>query len=890
MEPYFEKLGYRPVFCAPGRHVTWIETDIGTLKRCAQAQILGLDYTVPVEATEYCYRYTVDTMNLVYGGNTVLCPMEIFTGEPLQMDLMVGAKWGEIVISHVHAGNTKQATNDPRGEYCIVLDRDLHTPGAYTLSPVGSNFSKSQLRTRKHFASVDFIPDDVKRSIETGHELVSGAHQLLFHHDVEKELEIDLRLCEPSLPTDFDDAEPMDNPTVADTPTPGSASAVDGESADHLARGAQPSEGVCQQPDRLQRVRAEDIHVPILPQSVFFDDTGLGLDAEQAIELVEAADGRTKPPPEPDDPAPSGPADPVTTSSRNAFRHNSGKSKRGRKAFKRAKYELRSRDATRRRLRTIVYKLNIKSARVQYGSTADDSVWAELLQLLNQEVMVCLAPGTVKSRLANGERVLPSSLFLKEKRDAFGEFEKIKSRLVACGNFEADNPEIETESPTASIAVLMMVLEIAAREKLTKRAADVGGAYLYGKTTAKHMMRLQRGVTDIYVQKRPDMAEFVGKDGCIVVELHKTLYGLKESGRAWYDIISSKLRDDGFSQSKMDRCLFYRSNSDEERTIAALYVDDLLVVSKTPEHGSAVVDMLRREFNNNVSEKTGDNISFLGLEISTDRDYNVTVSLATYLKTLLKSENITGTAATPATAELIKLKPETGKCDAKRFYSLVMKLLYCSCRTRVDCLYANSILAGRVKDPSKHDWDCLIHLLKYINGTPDLAMVFRSDGVWDPYMSVDASFNHHHDAKGHSGMIIFAAVDSAGIIFRSIKQRSVANSSCEAELIALHDSMLHLIWTMSVYAELGYTKDTPVPVQQDNQAAILLSSKDPVNFSGRSKFINRLYFSVYEHVQSGEVELVYIGTSEMIADFLTKHICGLSFRKYRVASLGRATI
>ena len=59
-----------------------------------------------------------------------------------------------------------------------------------------------------------------------------------------------------------------------------------------------------------------------------------------------------------------------------------------------------------------------------------------------------------------------------------------------------------------------------------------------------------------------------------------------------------------------------------------------------------------------------------------------------------------------------------------------------------------------------------------------------------------------------------------------------------------------------------------------------------MNFRGRSKFIDRKYFSVYEYVQSGELELVFTGTDEMISDFLTKALNGSKFRKFKVLIMG----
>ena len=131
--------------------------------------------------------------------------------------------------------------------------------------------------------------------------------------------------------------------------------------------------------------------------------------------------------------------------------------------------------------------------------------------------------------------------------------------------------------------------------------------------------------------------------------------------------------------------------------------------------------------------------------------------------------------------------------------------------------------------------------LKYLNGTKDEGLVFRSDGKWKVYMSVDASFNHHYDAKGHSGLVVFAAEGSAGILFKSLKQKTVANSSCEAELIALHEGVQYLIWILSVYHELGYDMNETVKIGQDNKATIMISSQNPVNFSNIFPFTKRIF-------------------------------------------------
>ena len=123
---------------------------------------------------------------------------------------------------------------------------------------------------------------------------------------------------------------------------------------------------------------------------------------------------------------------------------------------------------------------------------------------------------------------------------------------------------------------------------------------------------------------------------------------------------------------------------------------------------------------------------------------------------------------------------------------------------------------------------------------------------------------------------------------KSIKQKVVANSSAEAELIALHECTQNLVWGIAVAEELGHPQ-CGVEVLQDNLATMKMASTEPVTFKGRSKFINRKYFSVHENVESGELKLVHVGTDDNVSDFLTKALMGEKFHRFRVDVMGTNT-
>ena len=69
-----------------------------------------------------------------------------------------------------------------------------------------------------------------------------------------------------------------------------------------------------------------------------------------------------------------------------------------------------------------------------------------------------------------------------------------------------------------------------------------------------------------------------------------------------------------------------------------------------------------------------------------------------------------------------------------------------------------------------------------------------------------------------------------------------------------------------------------------------MSSEEALNFKGRSKFINRKFFGIYELIQDNKIKLSYVCTEDMIADVLTKAMVGSRFKRFAIALLGCKSI
>lgn len=532
----------------------------------------------------------------------------------------------------------------------------------------------------------------------------------------------------------------------------------------------------------------------------------------------------------------------------------------------------------------VVQNLNPNRARELFGAEeTDKSIMKELDQMEFKEVWKYIEKGEMMKLINAGKiKILPSSLFLKDKYDASGKFEKLKSRLVCCGNHQ-DIGADDTESPTVGLATVMMLLSIAAKKKLVKKVFDVTGAYLNASLDEPEYMRLSKSVADVLLKKDKSYEKFVLPNGSMVVELKKAIYGLKQASRAWYNLLSSCLMDSGYIRSEIDSCLFYKNNGDKV-TYVLVYVDDCLVMGTDEGCCHEVEQVLRDKFVD-ITGKEGEVLSFIGLEIKNVQD-DIVISQGGYIKKVLQEYQVDGTTDYPSDSKFLDDDIDESECDKGIYLKLVMQLMYAAIRTRPDILYQCTVLATKGVNPNMGDYRKLIRIVKYLKGTADKGIVLRHEGDINVNCYVDASFNCHGDARGHSGFIIYPDLfGSCGILIKSIKQKTVADSSAEAELIALHECVKHLLYCISLYEELGYIQQG-VPVYQDNQAVIKLSNEEPVNFKGRSKFINRKYFSVHEHVENGEIKLVYVGTDKNVSDFLTKSHQGNKFKRFRIDVMG----
>jgi hypothetical protein len=324
----------------------------------------------------------------------------------------------------------------------------------------------------------------------------------------------------------------------------------------------------------------------------------------------------------------------------------------------------------------------------------------------------------------------------------------------------------------------------------------------------------------------------------------------------------------------VDPCVFNKVIRGKQCTIL-LYVDDLLVTCVDKNAISDVIDQLKQAFEGDVKFNSDKDLSYLGMHIKIEKG-RVTVSMTTYLRSVLDELKVKGTVTTPATVALFEINKASRvltQREAKEFHTTVAKLLYLAKRARVDTLLPIAFLSTRVKNPTEQDADKLLRVLKYLNGTAENVLVLQPGNTLVLEGYIDAAFGCHPDGKSHTGLVVKLA--GCTVLCMSSKQKLVTRDSTESELVGLSDKLMNVVQCNDFLKAQGVECGVP-KIYQDNTSTITLVTKGGGKY--RTKYMRTRQAFVKERCEAGEVVVENLSTKNMIADMMTKALQGVLFR------------
>ncbi|RVW82220.1 Retrovirus-related Pol polyprotein from transposon RE1 [Vitis vinifera] len=318
---------------------------------------------------------------------------------------------------------------------------------------------------------------------------------------------------------------------------------------------------------------------------------------------------------------------------------------------------------------------------------------------------------------------------------------------------------------------------------------DVKNAFLHGELSEEVYMDLPPGcmVSEKQCQK--------------VCKLKKSLYGLKQSPRAWFGRFTKSMRAFGYRQ----------------------------ITGNDPEERKALQNYLSREFEMkdlDLLQETG----MLGCQ-------PVNTSIEEGLKLCVELNQVS--------------------TDKGRYQRLVGRLMYLA-HTRPDLAYALSVVSQYMHNPGEQHMNAVMRILRYLKNAPGKGILFAKNvdhQSIEVYTDADWA-GAVDDRRSTSGYFTF--VGGNLVTWKSKKQNVIARSSAEAEFRGMALGLCEALWLRLLLQDLvqhDRTKHVEVDrffikeklddkivelpkIQSEDQLADILTKV--VSSQVFSKFLNKL--------------------------------------------------
>ena len=364
-----------------------------------------------------------------------------------------------------------------------------------------------------------------------------------------------------------------------------------------------------------------------------------------------------------------------------------------------------------------------------------------------------------------------------------------------------------------------------------------------------------------------------------VCRLQKSLYGLKQASRQWYEKLSMVLYQRGYNHSSNDYSLFSKKDGNSV-VFLAVYVDDILITGNNEAEIASLKTFLDNAFK---IKDLGQVHYFLGIEVLYT-DQGLLLTQRKFTKELLQEFGHQSARAVICPLDYsIKLQPDEGELlnEPAQYRRLIGKLNFLT-NTRPDIAFAVQHLSQFLQSPREPHMKAALHVLQYLKNEPGLGILLSNSPSFDLLAYCDADWaSCSHTRRSVSGFIIF--LGNTLISWKSKKQVTVSLSSAEAEYRSLRRLTAELAWLSRLLAELTLTSITPIPVKCDNLAAIYIA-KNPV-FHERTKHIELDCHFVRQKLMEGLISLSHIPTKNQLADICTKPLTGIQHR-FLLSKLG----
>ncbi|ODM15243.1 hypothetical protein SI65_09184 [Aspergillus cristatus] len=399
-----------------------------------------------------------------------------------------------------------------------------------------------------------------------------------------------------------------------------------------------------------------------------------------------------------------------------------------------------------------------------YGSKWKEAIHKEL------SALVSLGTWNVVPRKEAEGTVSSTRWVFDVKLGPDGRIDRFKARLVARGNEQSDDDFDETFAPVFRLDSLRILVAIAAQLGLEAHVLDAMNAFAGSDLDKPNCMEIPEGLQDF----DPEATSARG----LVLELKKSLYGLRQSANLWHRKISDFLKKIGFKPITADPSVFINGRG----LIIAVYVDDIVIFGKDAKDIDVVKQKLK-EFH--PMTDSGLVRKLLGIRFTWGRDRSIRLDQESYARQILEEFGMADCkpASTPIGPSVKLETPDSsllGRAEHKLFRRLIGRLIFLVIATRPDIAFAVNQLSQYLAEPRKVHLAAAKHVLRYVKSTIGYGLMFSAKGSPKGlYAYADSAYANSAKNRSTTGFIFF--INGTPISWTSRKQSVTAQSSTEAE-------------------------------------------------------------------------------------------------------------
>ncbi|KAL7524697.1 hypothetical protein ACHAXR_002241, partial [Thalassiosira sp. AJA248-18] len=433
--------------------------------------------------------------------------------------------------------------------------------------------------------------------------------------------------------------------------------------------------------------------------------------------------------------------------------------------------------------------------------------------------------------------VLPSTWAFKCKRFPDGMIKKFKARFCARGDRQIEGVDyFETFAPVVQWVTIRLLLILECLLGLVSKQGDITCAFLHAhlEEDEKVFLRMPQGFKQY--DKRGNEKVF---------SMNRSIYGLKQSPRAFWKYMVEKFEAVGMRQSDFDPCLFIGDNC-----IAVMYVDDVLLWS-TKEEYIIKVGLDLRALGVDLEEEE-DAAGYLGVQLTKiSKTGQMVMTQEGLITRIIEALGLDTDKSTPRNTPCLKAPlskdldgdPASGSFS---YPSVVGMLLYLAGHTRPDLTYSVSQVARFTFAPKRSHEQALKLIGRYLLATRDKGMVLTPTKELNVDAYPDADFAGlwgYEDSldplcvRSRTGFVINVA--NCPVFWKSQLQTETATSTMMSEVIALAHCCRELMPILDMVDEIGEAvgleqSESPkmhIRIHEDNAGALVLAQTLPPQFT-----------------------------------------------------------